>query len=436
MLSAEELAAYDCAGPRYTSYPTVPGWRPLEESVVVRALESARAPAQVYVHVPFCREQCSFCGCNQVVAGRQEAGDRFLEAFELQVARSPALDVNRVHLGGGTPTWLDVDQLRRLWSALRGRFSLSPDAELSIEADPEITGFDQLRTLTRLGFRRLSLGVQSFDPRVLAAVNRPQLCERVGELLRFVRDRGWKGLNLDLMYGLPHQSLRSFEDTLARAIELRPDRMAVFGYAHMPWLRRHQRRIDEEALPSASVRAACVLAAQRALREAGYASIGFDHFALPEDELARGPRSRGFMGYSVRAGDLIGLGPSAISDVAGVLWQDEPALGAWMRRLRAGEPLVTRGWTRSIEDRLREAVISSLMCDLEVDVEAVEAFWRIDFGEHFAGALEALHPLVDDGLVDVGLSHIRVTERGRPLTRAVARAFDARVTRGRFSQTV
>ena len=436
MLSVEALAAHDRPGPRYTSYPTVPVWGPLDASTVEDALQRLRSPAQLYVHVPFCREQCAFCGCNQVVAGQRAAGDRFLDALEIQLRRLPRAEVGRIHLGGGTPTWLDLAQLERLWTLLRQRFTPTAGAELSIEADPEVTTTDQLRALTRWGFRRLSLGVQSFDPRVLEAVDRPQLNVRVGELLRFVRDRGWRGLNLDLMYGLPRQTLDSFEATLREAVELRPDRLAVFGYAHVPWLRRHQRRIDESELPDVRERGACVLAAQRILQDAGYVPIGFDHFALPDDELAQGPRSRGFMGYSVRGGDLVGVGPSAISDVAGVMWQDEPGLGAWMRKLRSDEPLVVRGWVRDREDALREAVISGLMCDLEVDVEAVEAFWNIDLGDHFAEALETLHPLIDDGLVDVGLAHIRVTERGRPLTRLVARAFDSRPSRARFSSTV
>ncbi|HJN74706.1 MAG TPA: oxygen-independent coproporphyrinogen III oxidase [Myxococcota bacterium] len=436
MLTVEELAAFDRPVPRYTSYPTVPVWGPLPPERTTAALQAIKGPAQLYVHVPFCREQCSFCACNQVVAGRRDAGDRFLDALELQLERQPRVEVGRVHLGGGTPTWLDVPQLRRLWLALSSHFPPVPGAELSVEADPEVTTQEQIRALTGWGFRRLSLGVQSFDLKVLTAVNRPQLGDRVEELLRFARERGWRGLNVDIMYGLPHQSLESFEATLERVIELRPDRLAVFGYAHVPWLRRHQRAIDEAVLPDREVRSACVLAAQRELVGAGYAAIGFDHFALPTDELAQGPRTRNFMGYSVRGGDMIGLGPSAISDVAGVMWQDELGLGAWMRKLRAGEPLAVRGWVRDREDDLREAVIHGLMCDLVVDVEAVEAFWGIDFGEHFAAELDELHPLVDEGLVDVGFAHLRVTERGRPLARLVARAFDARRSPARHSQTV
>lgn len=434
-LTPAELARFDRPGPRYTSYPTVPNWTELPPGTVEDALSRMDHPAQLYVHVPFCEQQCRFCGCTQVVAGRRSAGDTYLDRLDAQVERMPHFAVHRIHLGGGTPTWLDTTQLRRLARIVTRRAHPMPDCELSVEADPEITTLDQLRMLTSMGFRRLSLGVQSFDERVLAAVDRPQLTHRVGELVGFVKERGWT-TNLDLMYGLPHQTPDSFSETLEQVVGLRPDRLAIFGYAHVPWIRRHQRKIDESALPGVEERAACALLAQERLTAAGYVPIGFDHFALPDDPLVTEPRSRGFMGYSTRGGDMVGLGPSAISDVAGVMWQDEPKLGAWMRKLDQGERLDQRGWIRTAEDHLREAVIGSLMCDLVVDIEAVEAFFAVEFGTHFADALDELHPLVQQDLVEVDLQAIRVTERGRLLTRLVARAFDPAATAARFSQTV
>ena len=434
-LTPEELARWDRPGPRYTSYPTVPSWLELDASVVPQALSRIENPAQLYVHVPFCEQQCRFCGCNQVVAGRRDAGDRYLDQLDRQVERMPHFAVHRIHLGGGTPTWLSTEQLRRLARIVTRRAHPMPGCELSIEADPEITTFEQLRMLTSMGFRRLSLGVQSFDERVLQAVDRPQLGDRVGELVHFVRERGWT-VNLDLMYGLPHQDPASFQETLEQVVRLRPERIAIFGYAHVPWLRRHQQKIDSATLPDVHARASCALLAQERLTDAGYVAIGFDHFALPTDPLVTQPRSRGFMGYSTRGGDMVGLGPSAISDVGGVMWQDEPMLGRWLKKLDDGERLDVRGWVRGAEDHLREAVIESLMCDLQVDIEAVEAFFDVDFGAHFEGALNDLLPLVDAGFVELDLAQLRVTERGRPLTRLVARAFDQAPRAARFSQTV
>lgn len=436
MLTPQDLARFDQKLPRYTSYPTVPSWGPLPPSAVPDALAAVDQPVQLYVHVPFCEQQCRFCACNQVVAGRQDAGDRFLDDLALQVGRMPRLHVNRLHLGGGTPTWLDCAQLTRLMSLLRGHFHMAADADLSLEADPEVTTAAQLQVLHDAGFRRLSLGVQSFDPKVLLAVDRPQLGDRVAGVLECARALGWRGLNLDVMYGLPHQTLESFQATLDHVVTLRPDRLAVFGYAHVPWLRRHQRAIDADALPDVHVRSACVLAAQTTLRAAGYVPIGFDHFALPDDALAVGPRTRNFMGYSTTGGDLVGLGPSAISDVGGLMWQDEPKLGAWSRKVRQDQPLALRGWRRDDDDRIRESIIRALLCDLQVDIGAVEASWGLDFGAHFHAELDALLPLMQQDLVDVDLTRVRVTERGRPLVRVVAALFDARRSQARFSSAV
>jgi oxygen-independent coproporphyrinogen-3 oxidase len=438
MLAPEELVAWDRAGPRYTSYPTVPRWTELDPSLVRRALARAQPPAQVYAHVPFCREQCWFCGCTQVVAGRRDAGDKYLDAISRQVLTMPSLEVDRVHLGGGTPTWLDVEQLGRLWAILRSRFSPTDDAELSIEADPEVTSIEQLDLLGEQGFRRLSLGVQSFDPKVLAAVNRPQLSDRVAPLLEHVRGKGWWGLNLDLMYGLPHQDLASFSGTLETILELRPDRVAVFGYAHVPWLKRHQRQMDASALPDSLERARCLIHAQERFREAGYLPIGMDHFALPDDELARadqaGTLHRNFMGYTTRPVDMIGLGPSAISEVAGVYWQDEPGLAPWMRK--AGGDLVHRGWQLTLEDRLRRQLINGLMCQMQVDLKALGVRYGLDVRERFSSELDQLAPMVDEGLVEFDGPTLRITERGRPLMRLAAMPFDEHLSAGRFSKTV
>ncbi len=448
-LNAEELVRFDRPGPRYTSYPTVPAWKGVGVEDRTRALMHVSDPAQVYVHIPFCAEQCSFCGCNMAVAGRQSAGDTYLDLLEKQIEALPlpsrTIHVQRIHLGGGTPTWLNPGQLDRLGEMLRLRFHPVEGAELSLEADPQITTTEQLDVLDRHGFNRLSLGVQSFTPQVLEAVNRPQLTERIPALLEHCRTLGWWGLNLDLMYGLPEQTPERFEQDLHAAIALQPDRLAVFGYAHVPWLKRHQQTLDAGAMPGVEDRARCLLLAQEILQRNGYQALGFDHFARPDDDLSRAARAgtlhRNFMGYTTLSDvDLIGLGMSAISEVQGTYWQDEPHLGKWMKAMRKGEDLLHRGHVLTDEDRARQFVINELMCNLRIDDALLsERFGRTLRGD-FASELKALQPMVRDGLVQITEDAITVTDKGRLLVRLVAMPFDAYLppqrASDRFSRTV
>ncbi|MEE2751531.1 MAG: oxygen-independent coproporphyrinogen III oxidase [Myxococcota bacterium] len=450
LVSPSELKAWDKPGPRYTSYPTVPVWGPLGQEAVEKALGCAKPPAQVYVHVPFCAEQCSFCGCNMVVAGRREIGQKYLENVRQQVRALPLasqqIPVQRIHLGGGTPTWFTPEELQELHEILMERFTPTPDAEISIEADPQITTFAHRDALNTVGFNRLSLGVQSFDPVVLKAVNRPQWRSRIGELLDYARGLGWWGLNLDLIYGLPHQTPERFASTLKQAIDLRPDRFAVFGYAHVPWLKSHMNKIDADALPDTTGRAQLYLMTQKFLTEAGYTPLGLDHFALDSDQLAVAARERrlhrNFMGYTTLPDvDMIGLGMSAISEVGGTYWQDEPKLARWRAKVEAGDSLVERGWVLSDEDRLRRDVINSLMCNLRVVANEIEDKHPVPFWKHFDSTKEVLAPLEQAGFLELDTAGIQVSERGRVLVRNAAMAFDpylqTKPTDGpRYSRTV
>ncbi len=450
LVTPDELRTWDRSGPRYTSFPTVPLWKELPGDAVDVALGRVRAPAQLYVHIPFCAEQCTFCGCNMVVAGRREIGARYLADLATQVESLPlpadTIEVQRIHLGGGTPTWFTPEEMGELHAILLRRFQPIAGAELSVEADPQITTPAHLEALNELGFNRLSLGVQSFDPVVLKAVNRPQWKRRIAELLAHARSLGWWGLNLDLIYGLPHQTAERFSRTLDAAIELKPDRFAVFGYAHVPWLKSHMNKINADDLPSTAQRAELYLMAQQRLGEAGYTPLGLDHFALHDDQLAVAARDRrlhrNFMGYTTLSQvDMIGLGMSAISEVAGTYWQDEAKLARWRSRVTEGVSLVERGWVLSPEDHLRRDVINRLMCNLEIPIPELERTHNIEFIPHFKSALEALRPLQEAGFVTVDDAAIRVTERGRVLVRNAAMVFDPYLARDetsgpRYSRTV
>lgn len=446
-LAAAELAAWDRPGPRYTSYPPIPRWSAqVSPEVVSGAIGRLGAPAELYVHVPFCTAQCSFCGCNMVVAKRRSIGDRYLDAIARQVRRlplpAPTVPVDRIHLGGGTPTWLDPDQLTRLMRALRHRVQPTDDAELSVEANPDVTTPEHLVRLHALGFRRLSLGVQSFDPTVLAAVGRQQTHGRVQELFGLLdRLGGWR-TSLDLMVGLPHQTPERFAETLRQLQALRPDRVSLFGYAHMPHLKRHQKSIDAAALPQAAQRAVLWCQARDALAQAGYRAIGFDHFALPSDPLAAaqvaGRLHRNFMGYTTRAGaDLLALGPSAISQVGGVFWQDQPHLGRWLTAVEGGEPTACRGMRLDPEDKARGAIIMDLLCNGQARRPGPGAPGQPDLREAYDQALETLGPMAQAGLVELRPDQISITRRGWPLMRIVAQAFDNPGTdRAKYSRVV
>jgi oxygen-independent coproporphyrinogen III oxidase len=399
---------------------------------IAMALGELLEPAQVYAHIPFCRWQCSYCGCNMVVAQRREAGAGYLRRMAAAIAalplKRPSISVQRIHLGGGTPTWLAPSELAELVTMLFGRFRLVEGAELSIEAHPSVTSFEHLDALAALGFTRISLGVQSLDPAVLAAVDRPSTEAEVHDLVGGARTRGM-AVGLDLMIGLPAQTVAAVDRTLDRVIEWRPDRIAVFGYAHVPWVKRHQGTIDATLLPAARERAAQTLRAAERLEAAGYLPVGFDHYALPEDPLgqaaARGGLHRNFMGATTLPEvDMIGIGPSAISEVAGMYWQDEPHLGRWQRAVDQRAPLATRSVLLSADQRRLRYLINAVLSDLRLDGPSVGHHTGWSPAHWLDPIRDELAPLVAAGCVALGPDWLEVTPRGRPLARLVAYALD------------
>lgn len=454
-ITAERIRRYDRPGPRYTSYPTAAEFHPGADAEVYeghlrRAAEATGDTLSLYLHLPFCAERCHYCGCNVVITRKREVAERYLDGLEREIRAAAGClghrrRLRQLHWGGGTPTYLTVAELRRLGEVVRGSFELEADAEMAIEIDPRVTTVEQLEALRELGFNRLSLGVQDFTPEVQRAVNRVQPFEPTAELVAAARGLGFPSINIDLIYGLPHQTVETFAETLDLVKSLRPERVAAYSYAHVPWMRVQQKRIREQDLPIPEVKLELIARAIDVFRGAGYRAIGMDHFALPEDELGRaldeGTLWRNFMGYTVRqANDLIGCGMSAISDVSGGLFQNDAKLIRYQRAMDAGRFATRRGVVLSAEDRLRRFVITSLMCRFEVDTAEVEARFRIDFATTFASEVEALKPFVEDGFVEIGGGGIRVVGDGRLFVRNVCMAFDTYLSRAgsqrRFSRTV
>jgi oxygen-independent coproporphyrinogen-3 oxidase len=461
---ALELAArYDRPGPRYTSYPPAPHFTEAVGPEAAAETYAARGPGapplSLYLHLPFCESMCTYCACNVVISKDYRIVARYLRGLEKEVAlAAKALaagggptEVAQLHLGGGTPTFFRPDDLRRLHGVLSSRFPLRPDAEVAIEVDPRVTTREHVETLASLGWRRMSLGVQDFDERVQEAVHRVQSREATAELVATARGAGFTSVNVDLMYGLPHQTLDGFRRTLdAVASDLRPDRVSLFGYAHVPWLKAHQRRIDPATLPAPEARLALFHAGVRAFVSAGYEFIGLDHFARPGDELATGRRTgdlhRNFMGFHTAAGtDMVAFGITGIGDTGGVYLQNRHKIPEWERELDAGRLPVQRGYRRTEDDRRRGAVIQSLMCLGRVSPETLGAGEGAPWRARWAPELERLAPMAADGIVVVSDEGLRLTPLGRLFVRNVCMVFDAHLGKAppsekragpRYSRTV
>lgn len=441
-VSQDCLARYGGAAvPRYTSYPTAPHFGTEVGAANYRAWLAATNPADalsVYVHVPFCRSMCWYCGCHTTVTQRAEPVDRYMAAVEREIelvaARLPArVVVSHLHFGGGTPTLMGRDWLARLMDKLRERFDFAPDAEIAIEIDPRTLAPDMIAALAGAGVTRASLGVQSFDPDVQRAINRIQSFAETRDAVAGLRRSGIEAINFDLIYGLPRQHVASCLETVEQAVALRPDRFAVFGYAHVPDFKPHQRRIDAAALPDLAARWAQFAAISAALADAGYVPIGLDHFALPDDPLARavatGALRRNFQGYTAdTAPRLIGLGASAIGELAQGYVQNEVRIAAYEARIAEGALATARGFRLSNDDRLRGRIIARLMCDHEVDVAEVCAVFGADPAEIYPAA--ALARMEADGLIERRRYRVRMSPAARPLVRAVAAAFDAYLPAG------
>ncbi|MGR3781520.1 MAG: oxygen-independent coproporphyrinogen III oxidase, partial [Albimonas sp.] len=429
------------AAPRYTSYPTAPHFRPDFEASELQGWLQALDPAEavsLYLHVPFCRKMCWYCGCNMKLARRYEPVadyvDSLLAHLELTARALPGrMAVSHLAWGGGTPTSLSPDDLARAMDAVRGRFELREGSELAIEVDPRTLTPEMTARLGTLGFTRASFGVQEFDPQVQQVINRVQPPEMVEAATQAMRAAGVEEVSFDLIYGLPFQTVDSLRRTVIRATEMGPQRIALFGYAHVPWMAKNQRMMPEEALPGPGERAAQAEAAAETLEALGYQRIGLDHFALPDDPMAVAAREgrlrRNFQGYTTdEAETLLGLGATAITKTPFGFAQNVTETGAWARDVAAGRLPVARGLAVEADDRLRAWAIERLMCDFAVDL--AEAARRHDAPADWAAeALERLGELRADGMVEVEGGRVRMTPRGRPLVRVAAAAFDARLAR-------
>ena len=452
------LRRYDRPGPRYTSYPTAPQFQAdFGEAQLRRAIADSNGDPiprrlSLYVHVPFCLSPCFYCGCNRVITRDRARGEAYLTHLCREFAMiAPLFDRDReviqLHFGGGTPNFLSPLQLRCTVDVLRRhfRFSDAADRDISIELDPRTVLPQDVAELAQAGFNRASLGVQDFDPAVQAAVNRLQGVEQTRAVVDACRTHGFRSVNIDLIYGLPNQTVDGFRRTLETVVAMRPDRLAVYSYAHLPELFKAQRQLDATLLPDAETKLALLGLAIETLGEAGYDYIGMDHFALPDDELAqaqaRGGLHRNFMGYTTHAdSDLLGFGVSAISHVGDTYSQNPRDLPAWQIALDEGRLPVFRGMQLSFDDQLRADLIQGLMCQGEIPVSALERRYGIDFAEYFADALTLLAPLQADGLATVEEDRIAATPRGRMLLRNIAMCFDAYLRRPaepvRFSRAI
>ncbi|MGF6608504.1 oxygen-independent coproporphyrinogen-3 oxidase [Paraburkholderia sp. WSM4175] len=449
------LARYSANGPRYTSYPTAPQFREsFDTADYHRAAadpSSASTDLSLYFHIPFCDTVCFYCGCNKVVTKNRAHARPYLERLKHEIGLQAACfdtqrPVSQLHWGGGTPTFLSHDEMAELMAATREHFKLLPDdlAEYSIEVDPREASPDTVALLRRLGFNRLSLGMQDFDPRVQQAINRIQPFEMTASVMQAARAYGFHSIGVDLIYGLPHQTVASFSHTLDTMLELAPDRLSVFAYARMPRLFKMQRQMDPATLPSSEERLALLQRVVERLTEAGCVYIGMDHFALPTDELARAQAHRtlhrNFQGYSTRAEcDLIGFGASSIGKAGDVYAQNARGLPAYTDSIDAGRLAIARGIRLSADDRLRRDVITQLMCNLELRFDEFEAAYGIHFADMFAPELERLRSFEDDGLISLGARKLEVRMAGRMLVCNLAMVFDRYLgeqTLTRFSRTV
>ena len=452
------LRQYDVSGPRYTSYPTadrfVEAFTAEDYSQALTQRSSGTAafalPLSLYIHIPFCESLCYYCACNKIITKHHEKAAEYLTYLEKEVALHTQLigtaqSVSQLHLGGGSPTFLSDDELHAVMAMLKRNFTFVPGGEYSIEIDPRTIDAKRLDTLAELGFNRLSFGVQDFDPAVQKAVHRVQPAEQVFSLVADARSRGFESINVDLIYGLPKQSPESIERTIAQIIELRPDRIALYAYAHLPERFKPQRRIHIAEIPSGGSKISMLSRSMAALMEAGYVYVGMDHFALPDDALAvakrQGRLHRNFQGYSTQPDcDLIALGVSSIGRIGATYSQNAKTLEEYYDALNQGRFPVVRGLALTRDDLVRRAVIMALMCQGQVQYESIELAYLIEFNSYFAKELEVLRTLVDQGLVVLEESAIQVTAKGWFFVRAVAMVFDRYLqtdrTRAKFSKII
>lgn len=439
--NAELIQKYDTFGPRYTSYPTaVQFGHSFKEADYLSEIEKgnhASNPLSLYFHIPFCKSLCFYCACAKIITHKQERSIPYLDRLNIEIAKQGALfnrerEVAQLHFGGGTPTFLTDDQFSNLLAAINANFSLAPPErrEFSIEIDPRAVRDTTIPLLRELGFDRISLGVQDFDPKVQQAVNRIQSVEQTFAVLDAARDLGFQSTNLDLIYGLPFQTVESFSKTLDIILSKRPERLAVYSYAHIPAKVKSQSLIHSENLPSAREKLAILEMTVERLRSEGYIYLGMDHFALPDDALAiakvNGSLQRNFQGYSTHADtDLIGMGMTAIGKVNDCFVQNVHDENDYFSRIDSGKLALERGYMLNRDDKIRRDVIQSLMCQTSLNYADIEKSYQIDFKDYFQDELARLEPLAMDDLVKLESGGITVTSAGQFLLRNIAMVFDA-----------
>ncbi|MGH9727531.1 MAG: oxygen-independent coproporphyrinogen III oxidase [Candidatus Acidiferrales bacterium] len=436
-VSEEFLAKYNRPGPRYTSYPTAPVWddkfhqADLEE--FLHNADSAATPVSLYMHLPFCESLCLFCACNVVIQKDKKAAIPYLESLKAEINHvsrfvSRKREVVQFHWGGGTPTYLSPAQLEELFGRAHERFTFAANAEIGVEVDPRVTTYEHLAALRKLGFNRLSMGIQDFTPEVQKTINRVQPFEMTRDLIVEARRLGFDSVNVDLIYGLPYQTAASFAETIDRVLQLNPDRIAMFSYAHVPWLRKQQGAFEGH-LPEGMEKFHIFKTGVRKFTDAGYLYIGMDHFARPEDELATAQRNctlhRNFQGYTTKAGaDLYGMGVSAISSIGEAYAQNDRTLAPYQSAIAERGLATMRGYRLNYDDLLRREVITKLLCHTVVRKREIENTFQIRFDEYFGGELAELRAMCDDGLVLLSDDEIRVTPLGRIFIRNIAMPFD------------
>jgi len=452
----ELIVRHGGRGPRYTSYPTALQFS--EELTADDYRENAIAsnasgvPLSLYVHIPFCHTLCYYCGCNKIITRNKARVDRYIEMLYREIEMQSELfdksrKIEQLHFGGGTPTYLNEEQLDALMAKLRSAFNFdeSDNREFSIEVDPRTVDEHSIRHLADLGFNRLSLGIQDFDPIVQKAVNRSQTTDDVLNLVLTARESGFESISFDLIYGLPHQTVDSFDMTLDLVIGMRPDRLAVYNYAHLPQRFKGQRMIDDADIPLPEVKLDILHRTIDSLCGAGYEYIGMDHFALPDDELvvarANGTLQRNFQGYSThRECDLVALGVSAIGSIGNVFAQSAVSTMEYEALIENGQLPIRKGIAVDDDDLLRADVIQALMCYDKLSFAEFGEKHRIDFASYFAAEIECLQPLADDGLIELDSSGVNITQKGRLLLRSIAMVFDRYIDQAqndnRFSKAI
>lgn len=438
-IDTQLLEKYSSPGPRYTSYPTAPYF---SEAFVasdwqeeLSATHDTTRGLSLYVHIPFCDSLCFYCGCNMVATQRYEHATLYLKYLFEEIARLAAFTasgrvVQQIHWGGGTPTFLNPDDIRQLFAQIQSHFFISTDAEIACEIDPRELSHEHVQALLDCGFNRFSLGVQDLDLTVQQAVNRVQPEALVRETFGWMRDAQVDSINMDLMVGLPYQTVAGFSRTLDAIIDMSPDRLAVFSYAHVPWIKKHQKIVQGHALPNLSVRIALQQLILSRLTEAGYMYIGMDHYAKPTDELVTAQRNltlhRNFQGYTTHKNcDVLALGVSAISQTEHVYVQNAKNLKQYQGMIANGGLATERGIRIQYEDRLRRDAITHLMCNLRLNMDRFSEQWNIDFKSHFSHTISQLQPMIQDGLVYIENATLQVTDTGRFFLRNIAMCFDA-----------